>query len=245
MQTDIAPGAQSDPQTDRLAAEHGLDLEALCARLHARHGATMGVKKPATATRNLARILTAALDLAGRKGFQGMTMRDLSTASGISMGALYAYIRDKETLLDLLLDVVTDAVERVLAHPPAEALADPARRLRWVVDRHVRLTEVMQPWFAFAYMEAKAFSPDARRRARAAELRTESLIAEALADGVARGAFRHLDVDMTAALLKPLLQDWYLKRWKYRARGITAADYVAAVMDLVDTGIQQLEDAQP
>lgn len=237
--------ADMDPITASLAEDHGLGLDALCARLYERRGAAMEVKKPATATRNLARILTAALDLAGRKGFQGMTMRDLSTASGVSMGALYTYIRDKDTLLDLMLDVVTDAVERVLAHPPPETAADPAARLSWVVERHVRLTEVMQPWFAFAYMEAKAFSPAGRQRARSAELRTEELIAEALAAGVASGAFRRLDVDMTAALIKPLLQDWYLKRWKYRARGLSAADYVAAVMALVNTGIEQREEPQP
>ncbi len=220
-------------------------MDGLCARLYERHGASMEVKKPATATRNLARIMTAALELAGAKGFQGMSMRDLSTASGISLGALYTYIRDKDTLLFLMLDVVTDAVERVLAVPPVDAMADPTRRLRWVLDRHVRLTEAMQPWFAFAYMEAKAFSPTARQRARTAELRTESLIAEALADGVAQGVFRQLDVDMTAALLKPLLQDWYLKRWKYRARGVGVAEYVAAVMDLVGPGLVQREKTSP
>lgn len=234
----------TDADTHRFAADHGLGLDALCARLYERRGGDMEVKKPATATRNLARILAAALELSGRDGFQGMTMRHLSTASGVSMGALYTYIRDKDTLLDLMLDVVTDAVERVLAHPPADTAADARQRLRWVIDRHVRLTECMQPWFAFAYMEAKAFSPVGRKRARAAELRTEELIAGALAAGVAQGTFRRLDVDMTAALIKPLLQDWYLKRWKYRARGIGPADYVAAVMDLVDTGIRSREEAQ-
>ncbi len=217
---------------------HGLGLDALCARLFDRHGARMGVKKATTAVGNLAPVLNAALHLSGRKGFQAMTMRDLATESGLSMGALYTYIRDKDTLLDMMLDVVTDAVERVLGDPPPETRADAQRRLRWVIERHVHLTEVLQPWFAFAYMEAKAFSPAARERAKRAELRTESLLAAALADGIEQGVFRRRDPDMTAALLKPLLQDWYLKRWKYRARGVTPEAYVETLLDLVENGIR-------
>lgn len=217
---------------------HDLGLEALCERLFARHGDRMGVKKAKTAVGNLGPLLNAALYLAGRKGFQAMTMRDLAQESGLSMGALYAYIRDKDTLLEMILDVVTDAVERVLASPPRELRDDAWARLRWVVERHVLLTEALQPWFAFAYMEAKAFSPEARDRARRAELRTEGLIAAALADGMEQGVFRRADPDMTAALLKPLLQDWYLKRWKYRARGITPEAYVEHLLELVENGIR-------
>lgn len=227
-----------DADIDAFTAANGLSLDDLCARLFERHGARIGVKKPKTAVTNLARVLTAALTLIGRKGFQAMTMRDLSAESGLSMGALYAYIRDKDTLLAMMLDVVTDAVERVLAAPPPETQADPRRRLRWVIENHVRLTEAMQPWFAFAYMEAKAFSPAARDRARRAELRTEGLIAAALTDGVATGVFRPCDPERMAALIKPLLQDWYLKRWKYRARGVTSGAYVEDLLDLIENGIR-------
>lgn len=216
---------------------NGLDLPALCVRLYDRHADRIAVKKPRTAVANLERILAAALSLSGRTGFQAMTARHLAREAGVSMGVLYTIIGDKDTLLEMMLDVVTDAVERVLASPPADLCLDPRRRLRWVIDRHVRLTDAMQPWFAFAYMEARSFAPHARERARQAELRTEALIGEALAAGVAQEVFRPLDSEMTAALIKPLLQDWYLKRWKYRRRGVTADAYVDIVVDFITGGI--------
>ena len=51
------------------------------------------------------------------------------------------------------------------------------------------------------------------------ELRTEGLIASCIAAGQAAGVFRPVDPVMTASLIKPLLQDWYLKRWKYQPAG--------------------------
>lgn len=219
------------------ATRHDLGEDALCARLLARHRNRIAVKRDGLAAANLRRILRAALRLSNGRGFHSMSMRDLTAESGISMGALYSYIRDKDTLLEMMLDVVTDAVARVLDDVPDPVRADPRAHLAWVIERHVRLSDAMQPWFAFAFMEAKAFGEAARKRAQAAELHTQGLIAEALAAGAARGVFTVADTDLTAALIKPMLQDWYLKPWKYRRRGIGPEAFARAIVDLVERGV--------
>lgn len=101
-----------------------------------------------------------------------------------------------------------DHAQRVGEHQDGEA---PCTLL---LRRHIFLTEVMQPWFFFAYMEAKSFDHRGRRMAIGSELRTQNLIAACLVDGQTGGVFRPTDPTMTASLVKPLLQDWYLKRWK-------------------------------
>ncbi|CAO3426072.1 TetR/AcrR family transcriptional regulator [Azospirillum endophyticum] len=216
-------------------ARFDLSMEALCARILERHAATIRVKKPAVAVANLARIVETTLTLANRKGFHSMSLRDLAEQSGLSMGALYAYFDGKDTLLLMILNQVVGAVEEVLGRPPDALANDPAARLRWLLETHLFLTEAMHPWFVFAYMEAKAFSKEGRDLAIGSEMMTESMIADALADGVARGQFQVSDVAMTAALIKPMLQDWYVKRAKHRRRGITPEHYATALIDFVET----------
>ena len=163
-----------------------------------------------------------------------MSLRDLTEHTGLSMGALYAYFDSKDTLLMMILGQVVVAVEEVLTRPPPGLEADPAARLRWLLETHLYLTETMQPWFVFAYMEAKAFPREGRDLAVASELTTERLMAEALEEGARAGLFRVTDVEMTAALIKPLLQDWYVKRAKYHRRGITPERYAQSVIDFVE-----------
>ncbi|MDY7226572.1 TetR/AcrR family transcriptional regulator [Hyalangium rubrum] len=224
-------------QDDAFAREHGLTLKELCERLYHRHRDRMEVKKPRTAVANLTRVLTATLRMSERHSFHEMSMRDLSRASGLSIGALYSSIRDKDTLLEMVLDVVSDAVDRVLVAVPEAVRADPRVHLRWIVNRHIQLTEALPAWFKFAYLEAKAFGPSARKRARQEELATERLIREALDSGVRQGVFKLKDLEMTAALIKPLLQEWYLKRWKYHQRGISPEAYADAVMNLLEGSV--------
>jgi TetR/AcrR family transcriptional regulator, cholesterol catabolism regulator len=218
-------------------AEYDFSLEACCACMLDRHRDTIRTQKPHIAVTKLARIIRTTLMLSNRKGFHSMSLRELATASGLSMGALYTYFDSKDTLLMMILDEVSSAVSSALGCPPASLADDPVRRLQWLLGTHVYLTETMQPWFLFAYMEAKAFSKEGREKARRSELSTEALIADALADVVRRKRAFVPNVELAAALIKPLLQDWYVKRGKYRRRGVTPEQYVEAVTGFVEGAI--------
>jgi TetR/AcrR family transcriptional regulator, cholesterol catabolism regulator len=86
----------------------------------------------------------------------------------------------------------------------------------------------MRPWFAFVFMEAKAFPVKARRMAVESEASTERIFAAVLERGKRSGEFQIGDVGLTAALIKPVVQDWYVKHAKYRKRGISVDQFAAA-----------------
>lgn len=210
--------------------EFDLSMEALCRRILDRHQATIRVRKAETAVANLGRIIDTTLTLANRKGFHSTSLRDLSEQSGLSMGALYSYFDSKDTLLLMILGQVVDAIQQVLTTPDVTTGAV-ENRLRALIARHVYLTERMGPWFVFAFMEAKAFSKQGREMAIDSELWTEGQLRDVIADGIAAGAFRPQDPTMAAALIKPMLQDWYVKRSKYRRRGVDPDGFVAALVE--------------
>lgn len=207
--------------------------EALCGRMLERHRATIRVQKTHVAVRKLSLIVEAMLELSNRQGFHATSLRDLSKASGVSMGGLYSYFDSKTTLLTMILTEVWSTVTEVLDQVPAEIAADPQAHLEWLIETHVSLTEMMQPWFVFAYMEAKSFPEPARRMAVDSEAATEKIFADVLHRGVRQGCFRIDDPDLSAALIKPLLQDWYVKRGKYRKRGTSLDHYVSSVKQLL------------
>lgn len=206
--------------------------EDCCRAILERHRDTIAVQKEERVVKRLSAIIGAALDLSNRKGFQAMSLRDLAAASGVSMGGLYAYFDSKTTLLKMILTEVVDAVERSLGVPPPEVTEDPAEHLRWLIETHIRLSESMLPWFTFSFMEAKNFPAEERRMAVDSEAFTEGLLAEAVRRGIASGRFRPETSPLLPALIKPLMQDWYVKRAKYRRRGVSIEEYIAAVQEM-------------
>ncbi|WP_245760321.1 TetR/AcrR family transcriptional regulator [Roseivivax halotolerans] len=205
----------------------------MCRDILARHEDTISVRNPSIAVLRLKRILVAALDLSNSGGFQAMSLRDLSEKSGMSTGGLYAYFDSKTTLLRMILAQVTHVVETVLTDPPEAVTDDPVAHLRWMVDAHLRLTEDLLPWFVFAFMEAKNFPPAERRLAIDSEALTEGLFADVIKTGIAQGQFRSETSELLPALIKPLLQDWYVKRAKYRRREISLEAYSGTVKDII------------
>jgi AcrR family transcriptional regulator len=211
--------------------------EMLCARILERHRSTVRVQKTHVAVKKLSLIVEAVLELSNKRGFHATSLRDLSKAAGVSMGSLYSYFDSKTTLLTMILEEVSATVTDVLTDPPDDLLNKPVAHLKWLIDTHIRLTEKMQRWFVFAFMEAKSFPLSARRMATDSESATEQLFTTVLKKGIAQGCFDIDDPSLTAALIKPLLQDWYVKRSKYRKRGISIDDYIRAVSHFIELAV--------
>jgi AcrR family transcriptional regulator len=207
-------------------------LENICRDLIQENKGKISVKKETVAVKNMMRILEAVFALTQEKGFQTMSLRDLSRKSGLSMGALYSYFPGKEELRSMILHQGVAYTREVILEQTG-ACPNPAERLEVAIETHLYLTEVLRPWFYFAYMEASSLSRREKRRAMEDELATEQIFLDILNQGVESGDLHCPDVELVAALIKAVLQDWYLKRWKYKRRGIAVEDYARFVIDFV------------
>lgn len=224
----------STPQTlPGFRRELGLSMQGLARQMYRAHASRFKVQKEAVAVKNLSNILDATLALANRKGFAAMSLRDLSERTGMSLGGLYAYIGSKDDLVALIQRFGIDTTQRILQEYTAD-IDDPAERLRAAIRVHLYLSEILRAWFYFSYMEARHLGPQEKQRAVAAERNTETLFRDVIEAGQKSGVFQASDALMAAAMLKALLQDWYVKRHKYRSRDIDVERYADSVIELME-----------
>ncbi|MDQ1330125.1 MAG: tetR-type protein [Thermodesulfobacteriota bacterium] len=191
------------------------------------------IKKESTVAKNLGIIFDATLKISNNKGFQAMTMRDLSAEAGLSMGALYSYFSGKEDLLKMLQSQRRSVTKKILEEYIARE-ADIADKLRTAIRIHLYLSEAMQPWFYFSYMETKNISGPEQAKAIESELYTERIFAKLLSDGEKSGIFLRRNHQLTASIIKAMLQDWYLKRWKYAKRNISVESYANYLISIIE-----------
>lgn len=195
---------------------------------------TIKVKKEKTAIKNLDKIFNATINISNNKGFQAMTMRDLSQATGLSMGALYAYFPSKEKLLELLQLQGVTVVRRIMDEN-IEKEKTPEKKLRAAIKTHLYLSQAMQPWYFFTFMEAKHLSQNDKKIAVLSELDSERIFSDILKKGQDEGAFLRHDPQLGASVIKAMLQDWYLKRWKYTRRAISVDKYANFIIGMVES----------
>lgn len=200
------------------------------------------IKKEKTISKNLERIFAAALKISNQKGYHAMTMRDLSKEARLSIGALYNYFSCKEELLEMMQRHRRTITSQILTSTIA-AEETPLAKLRAAIRSHLYLSEAMQPWFYFSYMEAKNVGRKERRAAVQGELNTEQMFTDIISMGRDQGVFVTDNCQLTASLIKAMIQDWYLKRAKYARRQIDVEAYTRFVIAFIEKSLVSRDPA--
>ena len=213
-----------------------VSVEDLCRDYYRANRDVIRIKKEDVAVRNLVAIVNATIKLGCRMGFDAMSLRDLSGESGLSMGALYSYFSSKDDLLSIIQHQGQSAVERILRENISRE-SDPAVKLRNAILAHLYLSELMSQWFYFFFMETKNLNKKYRKISVESELMTEKIITDILDEGVRQGAFVVDNTLLTGSVVKAMMQDWYLKKWKYKQRNVSVEAYAQFVIGVTESFI--------
>jgi len=211
-------------------APRGLDISR---QVYLANQDAMRIKKEKTAVANLDKIFSAVFSITYKKGFQAMSMRDLSLKTGMSLGALYAYFPGKDQLLAIIQDQGRAMVYEIL-DMFAKEHTNSLDKLRAAVKAHIFLSELFRPWFYFTFMEARNLKPAGFEAVKAMEEHTQKILSDILEQGENEGVFTSGNHALTASMIKALQQEWYLKRWKYTKQKICVDLFADHVLDMVE-----------
>lgn len=215
-----------------------LDGSTIWALLLERNQQRITVKRPDKAQDNLRRLIEATFRLANQVGFVSMTLRDLCRETELSMGGLYGYIASKDDLAAMIEDMIRflgAAIPHWFDDQPS-----PTARLDAFLRGHVFLSELLQPWFYFVFMESRMLSGSQRQVAKAAELQLQQDLASRIADA---GVPDPAEAQLLAAHTAALIQDWHVKRWKFRQQKVSADTFAASVSRFVLQRVQPFASA--
>lgn len=160
-------------------------------------------------------ICRAAEELFSEKGYHKTSIRDIAHKSGISIGSLYDYIRNKEDILYLLgsefYSNLRTEVIKVLGgnHDIKGELEGALETMLRVVDRY-------QEYTLFTYRDSKYL----KKEDLIALLEQDSFFTETftkiIEKGVKQGVFETQEPEIIANMLTILTHSWALKRYNLK-----------------------------
>ncbi len=133
-------------------------------------------------------ILDAAMQLFGKRGYNGTTMRDIANAVSMLPGSLYAHIDGKETLL---VELVESGIERFLAiEQMLEALPlSPLVRMRAAIKAHVMVVAENPGRALVVFHQWRFLSEPNLPRALEKRNRYQKIFTGIVSDGISSGDF--------------------------------------------------------
>jgi AcrR family transcriptional regulator len=169
-----------------------------------------------------ARLLDAAVQAFGAKGFHGTTTRDIAAAAGMSPAAVYVHHRSKEELLHVISReghrTTLELVRRAASAGSAGSAgpASPTERLAAIAREFGRHHAQGHTWARIVNYELEALSPDHREEIRALRIAIEQEVRAVIEEGIAAGEFDVPEVSMATTAVLSLGID--IARW-YRDDG--------------------------
>jgi AcrR family transcriptional regulator len=219
-----------------------LEGDPLWERVFSVHHEHMQIKNGRTALKNLQKIFTCTFRLANSQGFHSMSLRDLSRETQISMGGLYAYIGSKSDLASAIEAVLRQTIDDVMADISNHQLA-PYDHLKAVLCADLYMNDIMHAWYYFCFIEAKGLEKEQREAAVMMEHKFDERLVQIFRQGIAAGVFRYDgNLSLLAATTTAMLQQWYLKRWKFQQLKTDIDSYAAFVINHVLTSLNYSMD---
>ncbi|MGV8910799.1 MAG: TetR/AcrR family transcriptional regulator [Propionicimonas sp.] len=154
------------------------------------------------------RILSTATGLFVQRGYEGVAMREIAQACGITKAALYYHFDGKP---DLLHAIVVGYLAEIAAVVEASAgQGTGQRRLRWLVEQLFALPPEQRAIMRLAMHEVGQLEPE-RRTTFAADYRTRFIgpLQAIIAEGTASGDFISKDPGRVVWLLLGMLYPFF------------------------------------
>jgi AcrR family transcriptional regulator len=180
-------------------------------------------KKVAVASANLKKVFESTFKLSAKIGFHEMSLRDLSKDTGLSMGGLYSCLTKKEDIALMVLDIVELVSEK--NNQAALKQTDELQSLETAIRSYLYSGTILQPWFFFLYFETRSLSPENQIKSKNIELNTIATLEKIIQSGVDKGIFDVNSPYFVSSTILIVLQDWYLKPWKNKAKNIDLEQY--------------------
>ena len=163
------------------------------------------------------RIIDAASALYARKGFGATSIEEISETAGVSMPVTYHYVRSKSEIMRLIMEDVLRVFQDSLVEQIG-GIEDPEEKLATATILYHRVLDQQRDKVLLIYQKSSSLDRGSRGRIMQLEVEVAGIFAGIIAEGIDKGLFKPVDVDLAAYNILITAHMWVLKNWHFKNR---------------------------
>lgn len=183
-------------------------------------------------------ICKAAEKLFSKKGYHRTSVKEIAKVSGISIGSLYDYIKNKEDILYFFYEQYVNELEKRIKEETKGA-KDPLQELRLALGAYMDTVDLFQDYVLFLYQESKYMKKRDLINIFKLEIFTNDIFIDIIKRGN-KGYFKVKEPLLTGVFISLLTSGWALKRWNLK--GYQLANYKDYLIDFFLHGIHAKDE---
>jgi AcrR family transcriptional regulator len=170
------------------------------------------------------KIVDTASLLYAKKGYTATSIEEISEMAGVSLPVTYHYVKKKSEIMRLIMEDLLNTFRERLSKE-ITGIEDPEEQLAIAIILYIRVMDEHREKALLIYQKSSALDRNSRARIMELEVQVSEVFAGIIVEGIKRGVFRELDVDLFAYNIIILAHMWVLKRWHFKRR-LTLDNYI-------------------
>ena len=163
------------------------------------------------------KIIDVASSLYARKGFNATSIQEISEKAGVSLPVTYHYVKKKSEIMRLIMEDLLNTFQENLVKS-IEHIEDPEEKLAIAVVLYIKVVDQQREKALLMYQKSNSLDRASKALVMQLEVEVSRIFGEIIEEGISRGVFKEVDVDLMAYNIIMMAHMWVLKRWHFKKR---------------------------
>jgi AcrR family transcriptional regulator len=183
------------------------------------------------------KIIDAASELYAKKGFKATSIEEIAEKAGVTVPVTYQYIKNKSEIMRLIMEDMLNIFKENLISQLKD-IEEPEKRLSIAISLYFRMLDQQQDKVLLMYQKSSSLDKASKSKIMDMEVELSRIFGNIIEDGIKKGVFRNVDVDVASYNIIILAHMWSLKRWHFRKR-LSIDDYVNMQMEFIMNALKK------
>jgi len=163
------------------------------------------------------KIVDAASTLYAQKGYTATSIEEISERAGVSLPVTYHYVKKKSEIMKMIMEDMLRAFKEELLKE-IKAGHDPVDKLSIAVRLYFRITHQSSDKVLLMYQKSGSLDREAKSRIMQLEVELSEIFSGIVSEGIQKGLFKDVDLDLMSYDIIMMAHMWILKRWHFKNR---------------------------
>lgn len=170
------------------------------------------------------KIIDTASILYAKKGFTATSIEEISEMAGVSLPVTYHYVKKKSEIMRMIMEDLLNTF-RALLTKEIRGIDDPEEKLAIATILYFRMVEEQREKALLVYQKSSSLDKASKSRVMQLEVEVSEIFGKIIEEGIQKGMFKKVDVDLMAYNIVMIAHMWALKKWHFRHR-LTLDKYI-------------------
>lgn len=170
------------------------------------------------------KIIDAASTLYAKKGFTATSIEEISEKARVSLPVTYHYVKKKSEIMGMIMEDFLSQFQ-VGLNREVKGVESPEEKLAIATILYFRVVDQHREKALLIYQKSSSLDRPSKSKVMQLEVEVAEIFGKIIEEGIEKGAFKRIDVDLMAYNIIMMAHMWVLKKWHFKNR-LTLDSYI-------------------